>query len=200
MSPFLASTALSDLVMQLSLDLVAVTLLVHGVYLRHRTSREFAFTHIMLNLVTFSLTYLMNRVPMDIGFGLGLFAIFGILRYRTQALRIGDLTYLFIAIGIAVINGIDQELISIYEVLLLNAVAIATPAVLEWNASRDGGRTLTLLYDRIDLLNECNERALREDLQRRLGVRCSEVTVGPIDLLRDTVELTLVVHEPKEAA
>ncbi|MCO4748420.1 MAG: DUF4956 domain-containing protein [Proteobacteria bacterium] len=187
----------SELGLRLVLNLVCVGLLVR-VYLAHRSSREFAFTHVMLNLVTFSLTYLMNRVPMDIGFGLGLFAIFGILRYRTQALRIGDLTYLFVAIGLAVINGIDHETISLGEVLLLDLVAIATPAVLEWNASRDGGRTLTLLYDRIDLLNE--QRALQEDLQLRLGVVCTEVRVGPIDLLRDTVELTVVVHDRKEAA
>ena len=112
---------------------------------------------------------------MDIGFGLGLFAIFGILRYRTEALRIADLTYLFVAIGLAVINGIDHETITLGEVLLLDGVAIAIPALLEWTSRRDGGRTLTLLYDRIDLLSEAQTEALHLDLQARLGVTCSEV-------------------------
>ncbi|TNE88534.1 MAG: DUF4956 domain-containing protein [Deltaproteobacteria bacterium] len=200
MTTLFGSEAVSHLALRLALDLACVGLLVRGVYLTYRPSREFAFTHVMLNLVTFSLAYLMNRVPMDIGFGLGLFAIFGILRYRTQALRIADLTYLFVAIGLAVINGIDHASISLGEVLLLDMVAIGMPALLEWSGARDGGRTVTLLYDRIDLLTESRTADLHADLQRRLGVVCSEVRVGPIDLLRDTVELTVVVHEPRRAA
>ncbi len=200
MISFLDAHAPTDLIVRLGLDLLCVTVLVRFVYLRYRSSWELAFTHVMLNLMTFSLTFLMNRVPMDIGFGLGLFAIFGILRYRTRALRIADLTYLFIAIGLAVINGIDHELVSMGDVLLLDFVAIAAPAVLEWLSARDGGRTLTLRYDRIDLLSDADPVGLREDLKDRLGVVCSEVRIGPIDMRRDTVELTVVVHDGKRAA
>ena len=90
---------------RLLIDLAAVLLLVYGIYRRGQASRDFSFTCVMLNLVTFSLVWMMNHVTMDIGFGLGLFAIFGILRYRTEALGIRDLTYLFVAIGLAVVNG-----------------------------------------------------------------------------------------------
>ena len=198
MTLLLQSDAFLTLAPRLALDLFCVGLLVRGVYLRYHPSRDFAFTHVMLNLVTFSLAYLMNRVPMDIGFGLGMFAIFGILRYRTEALRISDLTYLFVAIGLAVINGLDHDSISLAEVLLLDVVVIAIPALLEWVGSHDESRTISLLYDRVDLVTESRATELHADLRERLGIICSDVQVGPIDLLRDTVLLT-VVHQPGES-
>lgn len=188
------STAdLLGLVLRLSVDLVCILVLVWVIYLPRRRSRDFAFTYIMLNLVTFGLAWLMNRVPMDLGFGLGMFAIFGILRYRTQALRIRDLTYLFVGIGLAVVNGIQHESISWPAILFLDTVTLGVTALLEFTDFRSGQQTVDLVYDRVDLLSPADRTALMRDLEGRLKMRVIHVDVGAVNLLRDTVDLRVIV-------
>lgn len=192
------SADLWGLILRLSLDLACILILVRLIYLPRRRSRDFAFTYIMLNLVTFGLAWLMNRVPMDMGFGLGMFAIFGILRYRTQALRIRDLTYLFVGIGLAVVNGIQHESISWPAVLFLDAATLGITALLEFTDFGSGQRTVELVYDRVDLLSPALRPELVRDLEARLHVQVVHVDVGDVDLLRDTVALRLIVA--KEAS
>ena len=187
--------SLEGLALRLAVNLICIYILVRIIYLPRRRSRDFAFTYVMLNLVTFGLAWLMNRVPMDLGFGLGMFAIFGILRYRTQALRIRDLTYLFVGIGLAVVNGIEHSSISWPAILFLDAMTLLVTAVLEFGDSRTGQRTLDLVYDRIDLLSLDDRPALIEDLEQRLKLRCVRVDVGTVDLLRETVKLSVIVDK-----
>ena len=163
---------LVELAIRLAADLVCMTILVRGIYLRYHAAAEFAFAHMMLNLVTFALVWLMHGAEFGVGVGLGLFAIFGILRYRTQALKIIDLTYLFMAIGLALINGLQSETVHLGEIVLLNLV----------------------IYDRVDLLPPAQRAELLEDLRLRLGLECVKISVGEVDLLRETVRLTLLVR------
>ena len=187
-----------ELAIRLGADLLCMTILVRGIYLRYHAAAEFAFAHMMLNLVTFALVWLMHGAEFGIGVGLGLFAIFGILRYRTQALKIVDLTYLFMAIGLALINGLRSENIHVGEIVLLNFVVLALPAFMEWRAAAAGVQTLTVIYDRVDLLAPAQRAELVEDVRTRLGFECVKISVGEVDLLRETVQLTLLVR-PKGA-
>ena len=186
------------LAIRLAADLLCMTILVRGIYLRYHAAAEFAFAHVMLNLVTFALVWLMHGTSIDIGLGLGLFAIFGILRYRTQALKIVDLTYLFTAIGLAIINGIEHNQIPIAQIILLDVVVLALPALMEWRAARVEAQTLNLFYDRIDLLDPAQRDDLMDDLEARLGVRPVKVSLGEVDLLRETANLTLLVRTKKD--
>jgi len=186
------------LAIRLAADLLCMTILVRGIYLRYHAAAEFAFAHVMLNLVTFALVWLMHGTSIDIGLGLGLFAIFGILRYRTQALKIVDLTYLFTAIGLAIINGIEHNQIPIAQIILLDVVVLALPALMEWRAARVKEQTLNLIYDRIDLLDPAQRDDLMDDLEARLGVRPVKVSLGEVDLLRETANLTLLVRTKKD--
>ena len=185
------------LVIRLAADLFCMTILVRGIYLRYHAAAEFAFAHMMLNLVTFSLVWLMHGASIDIGLGLGLFAIFGILRYRTQALKIVDLTYLFTSIGLAIINGIVHDAIPIGQIVLLDVVVLALPAFMEWRAAATQEQTLNIIYDRVDLLAPAQRAELIEDLQSRLGVYPVKVSLGEVDLLRETAQLTLLVRPRK---
>ena len=185
------------LVIRLTADLVCMTILVRGIYLRYHAAAEFAFAHMMLNLVTFALVWLMHGTSIDIGLGLGLFAIFGILRYRTQALKIIDLTYLFTAIGLAIINGIEHSAIPLAQIILLDVVVLALPALMEWRAASVREQTINLVYDRVDLLDPAHREELLDDLQTRLGVRPVKVSLGEVDLLRETARLTLLVRPRK---
>jgi|ETNmetMinimDraft_25_1059894.scaffolds.fasta_scaffold27295_2 hypothetical protein len=185
------------LAIRLIADLVCMTILVRGIYLRYHAAAEFAFAHMMLNLVTFALVWLMHGTSIDIGLGLGLFAIFGILRYRTQALKIVDLTYLFTAIGLAIINGIEHNAIPVAQIILLDVVVLALPALMEWRAASVREQTMNLIYDRVDLLDPAHREELLDDLQTRLGVRPVKVSLGEVDLLRETAHLTLLVRPRK---
>ena len=185
------------LAIRLIADLVCMTILVRGIYLRYHAAAEFAFAQMMLNLVTFALVWLMHGTSIDIGLGLGLFAIFGILRYRTQALKIVDLTYLFTAIGLAIINGIEHSAIPVAQIVLLDVVLLALPALMEWRAASVREQTMNLIYDRVDLLDPAHREELLEDLQTRLGVRPVKVSLGEVDLLRETAHLTLLVRPRK---
>ncbi len=185
------------LAIRLIADLVCMTILVRGIYLRYHAAAEFAFAHMMLNLVTFALVWLMHGTSIDIGLGLGLFAIFGILRYRTQALKIVDLTYLFTAIGLAIINGIEHNAIPLAQIILLDVVVLALPALMEWRAASVREQTMNLIYDRVDLLDPAHREELLDDLQTRLGVRPVKVSLGEVDLLRETAQLTLLVRPRK---
>ncbi len=185
------------LAIRLIVDLVCMTILVRGIYLRYHAAAEFAFAQMMLNLVTFALVWLMHGTSIDIGLGLGLFAIFGILRYRTQALKIVDLTYLFTAIGLAIINGIEHSAIPVAQIVLLDVVLLALPALMEWRAASVREQTMNLIYDRVDLLDPAHREELLDDLQTRLGVRPVKVSMGEVDLLRETARLTLLVRPRK---
>lgn len=181
--------------MHLGLNLLAALALILGVYRSFRDDGKAAFTLAMLNLVTFCLATLLARVSIDLGVSLGLFAIFGILRYRTSALDIGDLTYVFVVIGLAVINGIAVGDATLFELALLNGLIVLAALVLELLRSRSVRPTMPLRYDRLDLLPPGRRAELLADLSERLGVRCVGVRVESVNLLMSTAELSVELEE-----
>ena len=185
-----------ELYIHLSLDLIAASLLVVCIYRKFRPGGGAIFTLVMLNLVTFCLTTLLASVSIDLGVSLGLFAIFGILRYRTSPLEIGDLTYVFIVIGLAVINGISIQSISLGDVLILNVLILIAAGSLELLQSRNQLERIKLRYDRIDLIVPARRSELLADLSERLGLPCAGVTVRSVNLLLSTAEL--IVEFEKE--
>ena len=180
------------------LDLVCVGILVFCIYRRYRPWGGANFSLVMLNIVTFCLASLLSSVSIDIGVSLGLFAIFGILRYRTSPMKIGDLTYVFIVIGLAVINGIGIGEISWVEALILNVIILAVAWMLEEVSRRHGRGTLTLRYDRIDLVVPSRRSELLSDLSERLGLSCTGVNVLSVNLLMSTAELVVEFEEDTE--
>ncbi len=184
----------TNLLLHLGLDLVVAAILIKFIYLRFRPQGDAPFTFAMLNLVTFCLASMLSKVSIDLGVSLGLFAIFGILRYRTRSLDIGDLTYVFIMIGVAVINGVAGENSSILELVILNTLILAVAGGLEMLAHRGGRTTLSLRYDRMELLAPERRAELMADLGERLGMHCEQVQIGRVDLLMSTAELTVTAR------
>ena len=180
---------------RLLLDLAATFIVVQVVYVRLYPRREYAFTYWLLNLITFSVAYMLAGVRVEMGLSLGLFAVFGILRYRTEAMRIRDLTYLFTVIGLAILNGVAAHAADLARVVLIDAALLTVLAVLElgqWGRHED---TLMVRYDRLELLQADQRAALLADISKRLGVQCSRVVVENVDLLHDSAEL-IVTYRP----
>jgi hypothetical protein len=109
---------------RLALDLLFTAVTVRVVYYRLYRSRDYVFTYFLINLVTFTLTYLLSNVPIELGFALGLFAVFGILRYRTEAILVRNLTYLFVVIGLALLNALANKGITLGELLIANIAIV----------------------------------------------------------------------------
>ncbi|MFO0648310.1 MAG: DUF4956 domain-containing protein [Polyangiales bacterium] len=183
--------ALAKLAPRLALDLACAYILVQGIYVRLYPRREYAFTYWLLNLITFAVAYTLSGVRVEMGLSLGLFAVFGILRYRTEAMRIRDLTYLFVIIGLAILNGVAHHAEGIIRVVLIDAAVLTVVAALElghWGSRED---TVVVRYDRLELLQADQRAALLADLSKRIGAPCERAVVEHVDLMHDSAELVV---------
>lgn len=179
------------LVTRLSLDIGFASIVILVVYYRLYKNREFVFTYFIFNLITFSMCVLLRKVPMELGFALGLFAVFGILRYRTEEIRMRDLTYLFIMIGLGIINGVANKKVSTAELLLVNGTIVGITALLEMPRSARRYGSTPMLYDNLKLLQPNLRAELIADLMKRTGLEVVRVQVHRIDMLRDAAEITV---------
>jgi hypothetical protein len=193
------------LVTRLGLNLGFATIVIMAVYYRLYRNREFVFTYYVFNLITFSMCVLLRKVPMELGFALGLFAVFGILRYRTEEIRMRDLTYMFIMIGLGILNGVANKKVSTAELLLVNGSIVGITALLELPAKARRYGTTPMLYDNLQLLHPERQAELKADLSQRTGLDVVRVSVQRIDFLRDAAEITVFYrgaapHENVKAA
>ncbi len=185
---------------RLGVDLVFATFVIWFVYYRVYKNRDFVFTYYVFNVITFSLCVLLRKVPMELGFALGLFGVFGILRYRTEQIKIRDLTYLFIVIGMALINAVANKKVSAGELLAVDTVICVMCGVLELPAAGRRHGATPMIYDNLALLKPDQQAALLADLSTRTGMEVVRVEVNTIDFLRDSAEVTVFYLRPEEKA
>ena len=188
---FFDSTDWIRMLARLGVNLVFMGIVVGFVFWRLYRNREHVFTLLIFNLITFCMCMLLRKVPVDLGFALGLFAVFGILRYRTEEIRMRDLTYMFIVIGIGIINAVANKKVSLVELLTVDAAIVGVTAIIELHPrGRKHGAT-PMLYDCIPLLEPGREAELHQDLARRTGLAVIRVQLHRIDMIRDAAEITV---------
>lgn len=183
---------------RLLLNLVFATIVIRTVYYRLYKDREYLFTYYLFNIITFCLCLLLRKVPIELGFALGLFAVFGILRYRTEPIRIRDLTYLFIVIGLAILNAVANKKVSLAELLLVNSVIVGFTALLELRPGKTRLLATPVFYDNLALLGPDRRSELMADIKQRTGFDVARVSIVRIDMLRDSAELTVHYREAKK--
>ena len=186
---FMVTDNLFRLLGRMSLDLIFTLLVVFGVYVRRYSKNHYVFTYIIFNIITFTLCFLLRQVPIELGFALGLFAVFGILRYRTEAIHTRDLTYLFVVIGLGILNAVASRGISLSELLTVNLSIVVLTAALELNPKTQDKKQLPVTYDNMEILKQNEQQRLIEDLIERTGLPVINVHIQRIDLLKDTAEL-----------
>jgi hypothetical protein len=184
------------LLSRFALDIAAASVVIWWVYYRLYKNREYVFTYHMLNIITFSLCLLLRKVPAELGFALAIFAVFGVLRYRTEQIRIRDLTYLFIVIGIGIINAVANKNVSFAEILTANVIIIAMTVLLERGPFGRRESCTLMRYDNLELLKPEQRENLLKDVRDRSGLEANRVEVMRIDLLRDAAEIK-VYHRKK---
>ncbi|MFT6398194.1 MAG: hypothetical protein ACJAYU_002950 [Bradymonadia bacterium] len=186
---FIDTADFAKLVVRFLLNFTAAWLVIRGVYERMYKWNEFVFTYFAFSIVTFSLCLMLRKVPTELGFALGLFAVFGILRYRTEPVRVRDLTYLFVIIGLAILNAVANRHVSVAELVGINAVIVGSVYVFEF---RNRGRRRAwknIVYDNLELVHPSRRAELIADLEKRVGFRVISVNVVDADLLRDVAKL-----------
>ena len=183
------------LIFKFAIDFIFLFVIVRLVYYKVKDEKDYVFTFFIFNILTFFICYLLRKVPMEMGFALGLFAVFGILRYRTEAIPVRQMTYLFIVIGISMINALANKSISIMELVFTNGIITLITYAIDrvWFQSLELTKSIT--YEKIDLILPEKEEELIEDLKLRTGLNISSVKVGKIDFLRDTAQVTIYYKE-----
>lgn len=174
------------LTVQFFFNMFVCAALVWLFYYPKSRNKGFSVTFMLFSAVVFFLLYFMGGVSLDITVGLGLFMIFGIMRYRTEMVPIREMTYLFVSIATAVINGIN----AINDRLILaNLLLIALLAVIEYGIGRKREVSKLVCYERIELIRPERRGELIADLEQRLGHKVNRVEVGNVDFLRDVAFL-----------
>ena len=174
------------LTVQFFFNMFVCAALVWLFYYPKSRNKGFSVTFMLFSAVVFFLLYFMGGVSLDITVGLGLFMIFGIMRYRTEMVPIREMTYLFVSIATAVINGIN----TINDRLILaNLLLIALLAVIEYGIGRKREVSKLVCYERIELIRPERRGELIADLEQRLGHKVNRVEVGNVDFLRDVAFL-----------
>ncbi|MFM1931877.1 MAG: hypothetical protein RL226_1180 [Bacteroidota bacterium] len=186
-------THLPELTWRFSIHLLIVWILVRLIYYPLAKRKDYLFTYILISISVFLLCFLLANVKIDLAFALGLFAIFGIIRYRTDAIPIKEMTYLFIVIGLSVMNALASGF-SFPVLLIANLVILIATFGLEkiWLLRHESYKVI--LYERIDLIKAGNREALKADLEERTGIRINRVEVGRIDFLRDTAQIRIYFY------
>lgn len=180
---------------RLGIDLLAVIVLVRFIYFPIYRSRENVFTFFIFNIIIFLITFLLNKVEMSMGAAFGLFAVFSMLRYRTEDISIKDMTYMFLVIAMGLINAVSKG--NWDELTLLMVIIIMVTYLLEGNLLIKKEVSKIVMYENIELIKPENKQLLIADLENRMGVKINQVTVGKIDFLRDAAQLHVFYYEKK---
>jgi hypothetical protein len=184
-----------ELIMRFSLNMLVVLLIVRWLYYSISRRKDYLFSYILIGTVVFLLCFLLENVKLELGFALGLFAIFGIIRYRTMQIPIKEMTYLFLVIGISVVNALANKKVSYAELIFTNFAVVAVTYALEkiWLLKHESSKMIN--YEKIDLIKPDKRQELIVDLQERTGIKTiNRVEIGRIDFLRDTARVKIYYY------
>lgn len=184
------------LLLRFILNIAVLWITVRYLYYPRTFRKDYVFTFLLLGIVVFFMCFLLANVKLQLGFALGLFAVFGIIRYRTNPIPIKEMTYLFLIIAISLINAISSKKVSYAELLFSNFALLGVTLVLEKGLFIKHLSQRIVVYEKIDLIKPEKRAELIADLKIRTGLDIKSVEIGKVDFLRDIVWLT--VHFPSE--
>lgn len=189
---------LLGLVILVGIHMSFIFLLVRVIYYPIAKRKDFLFTYFLFSISIFMMCYLLESVKVEMGFALGLFAVFGIIRYRTDAIPIKEMTYLFIIIGMSVMNALINKKITLAELVFANLSIVALTYGLEkvWLMRHESQKLI--VYEKIDLIQSGRRPELIADLTQRTGIKINRVEIGKIDFLRDTVVLKIYFYDDEQ--
>ncbi len=190
----------TKLLFRLIIDISTMLVLIRGIYYPLYKNRELFFTFFIFNLIIFLISYLLNKVDLSMGSAFGLFAVFSMLRYKTEEITIKDMTYLFLTIAIGLISAVTKikDTADSMEYLFLigiNAIILAITYLLERNIFIKKENVNTILYENLDMIKEGKSDELLADLKLRTGFNIHRYSINKIDFLKNTVQIKIYYYE-----
>jgi len=188
------------LICRLLIDLFSVFILVRFVYYKANKKSDLNFTFYMFNIVIFFICFLLNKVELSLGAAFGLFAVFGMLRYRTEDISIKDMTYLFLVIAVGLITSVTKikntdDGIEYLFITTINAIILIIAFVLESNWFSKKEQVKLLVYEKISLINKENESELISDIKERTGLNVHRLNISKIDFINDSALIKIYYYE-----
>ena len=183
------------LIIKAIFNLLIILIIVRYIYYPVTKNKDYLFTYLLISLTVFLLCVLLDSVKLQLGFALGLFAIFGIIRYRTDPIPIKEMTYLFLVIGISVVNALANKKISYAELVFANLLIVFVTFGMErlWLLKHEIRKNIT--YEKIDLIVPEKREELMEDLRNRTGINIIRIEIRRIDFLRDIANIRIFYYE-----
>ena len=189
------SPSFAQMLLRLFISLVVTWYIIFRLYYKKSKRREFCFTFMLISIAIFFIVFFMIFVLEDMkgktsmGIGIGLFGIFSIMRYRTDAMPVREMTYLFIIIALAVVNAIAEG-VPMLELVITNLIVAVAVWVCEHNLKPLP--TKFIQYDRMELITPDKRKELKADIEKRVGVKVIKLEVGAIDFIRDMAMIRIV--------
>lgn len=187
-----------ELLIRFIFNFLVVLILVRYLYYPLARRKEYFFSFILVSTIVFLVTYsLVSIADLSTGVAIGLFALFGILRFRTRQIPVKEMTYLFLVIGISVINAMLNDQTSYVELIFINMIIlfVAWAAELFWKKNTENSKFIN--YEKIDLIMPGKRKELIDDLKKRTGLNITDVEIGRINFMRDTVRIRIFFCEAK---
>jgi len=180
---------------RLAIDLASVFILIRLIYFRRYKSSENFFTFFIFNLIIFLITFILNKSDMSMGAAFGLFAVFSMLRYRTEGISTKDMTYLFLVIAMGLITALSKG--TWFELSFLNLIIILFTFFLESSILMKKEESKIIQYENIEMIQPEFQTELYADLEKRMGIKIHRIAIGKIDFLKDTAVIRVYYYEPK---
>lgn len=186
------------LTIRLCINVFFLTILIRFLYYSKTKRKDYLFTYYLIGTITFFLCFGLKKLDIDTGMGLGLFAIFGIIRYRTDAIEIKEMTYLFMVIGLSVVNALASNQLSIAEMSLINIFLVILTFILEFVWLMKHETRKTIIYERIDLITPEKASEMKQDIEVRTGLSINRFEIGKIDFLNDTAQVRIFYYAEEQ--
>ena len=187
--------SLWSLLIRFAMNLGFLFILIKLLYFRYTKKEKFLFTFFLIGVTVFFICSILKDIKIDIGIGLGLFAIFTILRFRTRNFSVKDMAYIFTTIGISVINSVNSPSITFIGFCIINTIIILTAFILEEYLKNNSFCKYSVYYDNLDLLKPGSRNKLMKDLSFRLGHNILKINIRNIDLKRKIAQLDVFYKE-----
>ncbi|MFT6879977.1 MAG: hypothetical protein ACI9DJ_001607 [Algoriphagus sp.] len=177
------------------INIFFLSIIIRELYFKSSERKDYLFTYYMIGIIVFFLCFTLKKYELDIGMALGLFAIFGIIRYRTDAIAIKEMTYLFIVIGVSVINSLANRKMSYAEILSINILIVCAIFIMErlWRVNNEVSKNI--VYEKIENIKPENLEQLKADLEERTGLKIKRMEIQDVDFLKDTADI--IIHYDK---
>jgi hypothetical protein len=193
---------LYKMLLRFLIDIVFLTAIIRLSYYHFSKKTEFLFTFYLVGIVVFFLCFTLKKYELDLGLALGLFAVFGILRYRTEPLKVREMTYLFVVIGVSVINALSNKKMSYMEILTANSFIFTATYYLDryWSLQRvtpkerispkDFG-TKDIVYNSLENIKPEQFSLLKKELEDSLGVEILKLDISEVDFEKQTAKIKI---------